>query len=443
MSLSAGVGVAGAEHRDRTRYVWLVLVLSTLAFFGLCALLASAVFGFLSSVTEPQTARLELRKGTQLTVQRLGGNEASLITSSTVLNEGDRTTTGADSEGFIELFGTDITLRTYFSTTVTLDTLRTSRFFQNLREMRVTLHGGTLVVATGAPSAFTAENYVVATDDGDVLIPNESRVRIYKDSRGSGTTVVVETGTVTVFSQGNRVDLGADRMVTADGEGSFSAVTSAVEELISNGNFIDPWTRLADTVENGGLGIAAWSPFREPPGTDARLNPIQVITETVGSSLTYLVDLRRDGPTDQYGRIGIRQEINRPVDYLQRIELRAAIRVVQQPDVIGGPSGNIYPLTIRVNFTDAQGEPGEWVRSFYYWQESHLTSADTRAIRVEQNRWTTVENIKDDPDRSDSYTLKPNIDQPGKDPDIINSIEIYGYGPQFNSSINSISLFGN
>ena len=432
MSATAGAGVAGAGHRDRGRYVWLVLVLSTIAFFALCGLFGTTVFGFLTSVTEPQTGRLELRKGTQLTVQRLGSDASLLITSTTELNEGDRTTTGADSEGFIELFGRDITLRTYFSTTVTLDTLRTSRFFQNLRQMRVTLHSGTIVVATGAPSDYTDENYVVATGDGDVVVPSQSRIRVYKDSRGIGTTVVVEEGTATVFSKGNRIDIGADKMVTADGEGGFSAVTSAFEELASNGNFIDPWTREADRIERGGLDIAAWTPFREPVGgPDARQNRIEVITESVGSSINYLVDLKRTGPSEQFGRLGIRQEINRPVDYLQRIELTAVIRVVQQPSVVGGQSGDVYPLTIRLNYTDAQGRSRNWVRSFYYGQEPGVDVNSPEVERVEQNRWTTV-----------TYTLKPSADQPGDEPDIINSIEIYGYGPQFNSSINSISLSG-
>ena len=432
MSASATVDLAGSGHRARARYVWVVLALSTLAFFGLCALAGNTIFGFLTSVTERQTARLELRKGAQLTLQRSGSNASVVVADEAVLDEGDRTTTGADSEGYIDLFGGDITVYTYFSTTVSIDRLRTSRFFQNLREMRLTLNSGTVVVATGAPSDYTDENYVVATEDGDVVIPSQSRIRVYKDARGQGTTVVVEQGTATVFSKGNRIDIDAGRMVSTNGEGSFSAVSSAFEDLISNGNFIDPWTREADRVEHGGLDIAAWTTIRESAGgTDTRSNSIVVITEVVGSSINYLVDLKRQGPSDQYGTLGIRQEINRPVDYLQTIELSAVIRVVQQSNIIGGPGGDVYPLTIRVNYTDAQGRPQPWVRSFYYGQDSDAEDDPPEVKRVEQNRWTTV-----------TYTLKPNADQPGVEPDIINSIEIYGYGPQFNSSINSISLSG-
>src|SRR3712207_2930005 len=151
MSVSAGVEVAGTRRRDRGRYVWLVLVLSTVAFFALCGLLGTGIFGFLTSITVPQTGVLELRKGTQLTVQRLGTSAPVFVADKAVLNEGDLTTTGPDSEGYVDLFEGDITVRTYFSTSVTLDTLRTSRFFQNLRQMRLTLETGTVVVATGAP----------------------------------------------------------------------------------------------------------------------------------------------------------------------------------------------------------------------------------------------------------------------------------------------------
>ena len=434
MGVGAGAGVAGARSRDRERYVWIVLALSTLAFFALCGLAGNTVFAFLTSVTERQTARLELRKGAQLTLQRLGNSASEVVADTAVLDEGDRTTTGPDSEGYIDLFEGDITVYTYFSTTVTVDRLRSSRFFQNLREMRLFLNQGTVVVATGAPSEYTDEDYVVATEDGDVIIPSQSRIRVYKDVRGDGTTVVVEQGSAALFSKGSRLDLGAGRMVTIDAGGGFSAVSSAFEDLISNGNFIDPWTREADRVENGGLDIAAWTTIREPQGgADTRLNPIVVITEVVGSSVNYLVDLKRQGPTEQYGRLGIRQEINRPVDYLQRIELTAVIRVVQQPGIIGGPVGNVYPLTIQVNYTDAQGRSDSpWVHHFYYGQDADVEDESQDVTRVEQNRWTTV-----------TFTLKPNAGQPGLEPDIINSIEIYGYGPPpFNSSINSISLTG-
>lgn len=447
MSVRAGAGVATARRVDRARYVWLVLVLSTLAFFTLCGLLGMAVLGFLSGVTEPQRGTLELRKGTQLTVQRLGTNPSVVVEQKAALNEGDRTTTGPDSEAYLDLFDGDITVRTYFSTTITLDTLRTSRFFQNRREMRLTLNTGTVVVATGSPSDYSDENYVVATEDGDVLIPSQSRVRVHKNAVDLGTTVVVEEGTATVFSRGSRMDLGANRMVTALAEGGFSSVTTAFEELIRNGNFIDPWTGGAERKEEGGLGIAAWMPIRETASAlEPGLNRIEVITETIGSGTNYLVDFRREGTTDQYGRLGIRQEINRPVDYLHTIELSARIRVVQQPEVIGGSVGDVYPLTIRVNYTDAQGRVGHWVRSFYYGQEVPGENEATGVERVEQNLWTAVPKTTGEAEEVQRqqmiYTLKPNPEQPGNEPDIITSIEIFGYGPEFNSSINSISLTG-
>jgi hypothetical protein len=410
-----------------------------MAFFGLCALLGSGVFGFLTSITERQIGLLEPRKGTQLTVQRAGTTAPVLVAEKAELNEGDMTSTGPDSEAYIDLFQGDITVRSYFSTTITLERLRTSKFFQTLREMRLTLNTGTVVVATGVPSAFTDENYVVATDDGDVLIPSQSRVRVHRAPDEPGTTIVVEEGTAQIFSQGHRLDLGANRMVTAQGEGGFSAVSTAFEELIQNGSFLDPWTGGAEMKEQGGLGIAAWLPIREPANADPRLNRIEVISETIGSGTNYLIDLRRQGPVSQYGRLGIRQEINRPVDYLERIELRASIRVVQQPEVIGGPAGDIYPLTIRVNYTDGQGRPRSWVRSFYYGQDSDPASDSPAVERVEQNRWTSVPPAADG---TVSYTLKPIAETQADEPDIINSIEIYGYGPQFNSSINSISLSG-
>lgn len=438
VNAEAGPGVTLTRPRDRSRHVWVVLVLSTLGFFSLCGLAGTSLYGYLSGVTVPQEGSVELLKGSQLTVQRRGDTASVLITSTTTLQEGDQARTGADSEAFIELFDKRITLRTYFDTSLTLDTLRTSRFFEDRREMRVTLHGGTVIVATGPPSDFTDENYGIVTPDGLVLIPPQSRVRVSKASDTASTSVVVEQGRASVFWRGERRDLATGRMIILDVAAEPGPDVPALDELVSNGSFKDAPTREADLVENGGLGIAAWTPIREPgSGSELFTNLVEIATDEVPPNVIYFANFQREGPTNQYGRLGIRQEINRPVDYLETIELNATVRVVQQSEVIGGPTGDIYPLTIKVEYTDAEGKPRTWVRSFYYGDGPDGAEDSGDVLRVEQNRWQSLESLS----KENKGILKPAAPGAGQ-PDIINAIEIYGKGPLFNSSINNISITG-
>lgn len=428
VNAEAGGNVTLVRRRDRSRHVWVVLVLSTLGFFALCGLVGTGLYGYLSNITVPQAGRVELLKGSQLTVQRRGNPASVLITSTTELQEGDKASTGSDSEAFIELFDKNITLRTYFDTSLTLDTLRTNRFFEDRREMRVTLHAGTVIVATGTTTGFTDESYGVVTPDGLVLVPPQSRVRVTKPSDTTSTTVVVEQGRASVFWRGERRDLRSDRMITLDVAAEPGPDVPALDELVSNGSFKEEPTRDADRVEYGGLGTAAWVPVRDlGGGLEQNSNRIEIARDEVPPNVIYFANFQREGPTTLYGRLGIRQEINRPVDYLETIVLRALVRVVQQPQVIGGPAGDIYPLTIKVEYTDGEGKPRTWVRSFFY---GSAGEDSPQVQRVPQNRWEQVE-----------VNLKPA--EPGEgQPDIINAIEVYGYGPFFNSSINNISISG-
>ncbi len=429
MSVRATTGTTQIRRRDRARRVWIALFLSTVGFLGLCGFVATALYGYLSSVTVPQTATLELRQGTQLTVQRHGLTTSELVTGTTRLREGDQARTGPDSEGFIQLFGSDITVATYFSTSLRLTTLRTSRFFQNNRRMQIDLDSGTVVVATGNSGDYNDESYIISTSDADVSVGRGSKVRVRADGPGVGMSAVVDLGTATVFSKGRRVDLTAGQMAFVDEMGALSGPAPASENLIANGDFTDPPTREADKVQNGGLGTAVWEPFREEvSGDDPTLSSVLVLSETVNGPTVYAVafvrEAAKDTPQQHYARLGIHQEINQPVSYLSSIVLKATVRVITQSNVGSGPLGNVYPLTIKVNYTNTERKPASWSRNFYYVEG---TPKKSDAGQLRQARWA-----------GSQFTLKSK--DVGLDIAVIDSIEIYGYGTEFQSWITGISM---
>ncbi len=441
------IGVRVEDSR-RSRQVWLVLVLCNMLFFALCVAGAISIYNFLSTITVPQTASLEPRHGTQLAVLRKGSRVPELATGRTELHEGDTALSGQDSEGFIQLFEGTSTIQTYFSTTLRIDSLRVTRFFQNVKQARLHLDTGTVVWATGGLGDYASAEYIITSDEAEITIPNDSkvRVRVEKDEANRKTTyAIVDYGSAVMLSRGRRIELNPETMAWVGPDGQPQGPVQAEEELIRNGTFNEPPTSGAEMKDNGGLDTAAWLPVRDPSSDVVfKLSTISVVSETLpglGSIDAAVICLRdencpgadhggnagdrSDSDDGRYGRVGIRQDINQPVEFFNSIELKVAVKVVRQSLPAGGPQGNLFPLTIRVVYSDTEGNVHEWKHSFYYLAaEKSLPNA----TRVSPGSWLPEQ----------QFTIKSA--EVGRDVAVINSIEIYGYGQQFQSWVTGVSM---
>src|SRR5439155_19289794 len=63
------------------------------------------------------------------------------------------------------------------------------------------------------------------------------------------------------------------------------------------------------------------------------------------------------------------------------------VKVVAQTAPIGGPQGEVYPLTIRVLYTDSKGKQQAWKHSFY-WAPQAVDLHFSGASPVSQGAWT-------------------------------------------------------
>ena len=136
--------------------------------------------------------------------------------------------------------------------------------------------------------------------------------------------------------------------------------------------------------------------------------------------------------------------------FLNRVELRARVKVVSQTEPVSGPRGDVFPLTIRIIYTDLNGKQQEWRRSFYW---SPTDRNISNAAAVPQGAWQTLEELelRDQAAKSNSgktggqrkdylnFVLKGTVKGPegdttvGQDVSVINAIEIYGIGTSFQS----------
>ena len=430
MGVQASADMSGASVLRRSRSVWTVLTLTALAFLVSCGSLGLWLTSTLSSVTTPHSASLEARTGSQLSVLRSRAVAPELVTKETTLNEGDEVQTSSNGGAFLQLFDGS-TIQTYFDTKLRIERLRTSKFFQNLKEASIVVNSGTVVVVTADLGGYSSAHYIIATDSGVVEpdVKSKVRLRVEGTSSGKSTTVFLDYGSARLLAHGKQIQLTPGTMASVDSDGTLSVPSPIEEELLRNGNFTEGPTSGAELVENGGLGTAGWLPIHaQPADTITEPGVTEVATETIGTSgpVLYAIKLKREGTGDKYALVGIRQEVNQPVEFLGEIELKATVKIIGQSLTAGGPQGNLYPLTIKVMYTDSEQKQHEWVQSFYYLGPD---TAPPRTTRVSQGTWAQPH-----------FTLKSIKGGIGTDMAVINAIEVYGFGRQFQSWATDLSI---
>ena len=429
--MASGVRVehSGSTAAQRARLVWGVLAATSVAFLFLCMMGLMAISSFVNSDTVAMEARIEPLRGSQLAVLRRNSLVPELITSTTRIAEGDVATTGDDSSAFLQLFDGS-TIQTYFSTTLEIETLRTGRYKQDMKEIGVNLRSGTEIMVTADPGTFTQALYQISTETADISLASNTKARVRIEPVGGSeeTTVVVEYGEALLLANGATVRVTPGRMSSVTGKNRPTDAEPSEEELIRNGHFTDDPTSGAELLENGGLGTAAWLPVRE--GTDVTLDDPGTVTlvaeELPGLGSLKEVKFERNGQGDHFMKVGIRQEVNRPATYFNSIELFATVKVDRQTTPIGGPQGNLYPLTIRVIYADSEGVEHNWQQQFFFVEGQPDPEVSGQ---IEQGIWWAPK-VK--------YVLKS--PQEVRDIAVIRAVEVFAYGSEFQSWITGISM---
>src|SRR6476646_3412268 len=196
------------SYVGRTRGIWSVLALSMTLFCAVCAVAGSGVYGFLTSLTRPEHARVELVRGTQLSVVPHGQLTSQAVSRDVTVSEGDEIHTGEDTEANVDLFDYS-TLLLSFGSVARLDSLHTGRFFGSKKEIAVYMPVGTALFSTADTNGDSAANYNISTDQADVQVASDSTVRVpVVETDGKPTTVVAATiGSAVVTSNGKQVQL--------------------------------------------------------------------------------------------------------------------------------------------------------------------------------------------------------------------------------------------
>ena len=461
--MAAGVGTQSTNtYARRVRGVWAVLALAMTLFCAICAVAGTGFYGFLNSLTRPEHARVQLVRGTQLSVVRSGQVRPETINREATVTEGDEILTGPDTEANIDLFDGSTVLLS-FNTHVLLNNLHTGRFFGGAKEIALFMRSGTALLSTADLNGYSSAGYLVTTDQAEMRAEPNTTVRVHiAESSDKRTTVAAVTiGGATLTSGGKQARLSTGFQATAAADTPPTDPEPEVQELVRNGDFTQPSTSKAEV-----LGTAAWQPIIERSGDEETgKGTVAIVTENVGdlSVRAARIDRQAGNPGDGkptsrqdivYGKVGLRQEINTSVSYFHLIELSATVKVVAQTEPVGGPQEDVYPLTIRVLYTDSNNKAQEWWHSFYYCPGGHGECKHENATDVPLGQYVTpdeplvVKRIGSAPTGGTPTPTPPPSGGPTPTPlpdvgpgiAVIDAIEVYGIGNQFQSWITHISL---
>lgn len=429
---------------ERSRQVWIVLTACLLAFVALCTMSIFGVTSFVSGFTVAQSAHLEPYAGSNMILIRHGTVEEVKVSTPIQLQEGDSVKTegtgSTGDRGLVRLFD-ESTVNLSFNSQITLDTLRTNDFGRSL-DVRFTLNRGSLQVNRGQQQADTNTHYVVATELAEVEISAGSKVRFNIEEIEDRTIQVeVVSGSARFRSKGETILLGPSQMAWVSYRNVPQGPLVAETNLIANGNFVDGPTTSSEYIEEGGLGIAGWYPIRDEGSI-----PVPRGSITITSELDRPVArIQYEANPNQYARVGMSQQIQKSTEFYSTIELSATVKLVRQQDSGRGALNDLYPLTIRVYYSDSDGDPHRWEVSFYYGDEDEVLT-DTFKVKLPVGKWETTDEIREirvaaAQGNADLAQINAQLFKlPPQDVYYVQSMEVFGSGTSFESWITNISL---
>ncbi|HMA36294.1 MAG TPA: hypothetical protein VKY74_17690 [Chloroflexia bacterium] len=352
-----------AIDRRYHRIAWLALGLGLIVFCVLCGGGIYTAWKYAQQPNVAHTATVELEHGSKLELRRAGQKAWVLIGKSQTVSEGDEIRTGPDTDALITLFDQS-TIHLDYSTTVSLTIMRSTRFLTHIKDIRVEPASGSIVVAAAALADEESMKFYVTSVDGQIFVrvPATAVVRVeVPDPPGETLRMRVTTvaGSAALrVPPGPWQNLPLDRMFQVAADNTLRGPDPAITDLVKNPRFKAASTSDDELADNWVLTLPAVNPG--DPQIDARR-----VSENQGGSPVYSARFTRSEPVlDRFPRepatASIKQVIDRPVGLYQAINVTATVNVDSQYK----PAQD-YPLTLRVSYEDAQGQPGIWERSLY------------------------------------------------------------------------------
>jgi len=411
------------------RLAWAVIAGGFVAF---CLVVGGGLWAgfnyYVAQPNDPHKATVQRAHGTKLEVRHAGQKTAASVTDRTDLVEGDTVQTDGSTDALITLFDRS-TIQLSYNSSLTLQRMRSSRFQMHAKYFKLALNSGQIRIASYVKEPYDEMKMLVNTADDAVSVsldPDSVAVINVADPPAAGVRLTASTagGTIYVKGSGPWQGVNTGAMVRVPVTGGPPAVMPAANELIANGNF-------KQSSENPNSVAAGWRTIFTPAPPITAPVVITVSQQASGAPVPF-VRIKRDslalGPPKDAVEVRLRQEINQPVGYYQKLDCTVRAQIIDQTFV--GPG--IYPLTVRVTYEDADGKEGFWNHSFYAQSPVQPFPPGSVATALERGDWS--------PDGGLDAQYRWDLMQQSPRPARITAVELIVTGYSFNVSATNISL---
>lgn len=397
-------------RRNPERMAWLVILGAFVAFLLLCATVPLGIRYYLQHATSPQTAMLEVIGGT-IGVRERGAPAPIAVTTSVRLSEGSTLETYENSRGILNFYDGSTAIL-FPSTQIKLSKMHVSTFPWGVEP--ITLHidetrgrlrlGAAALVPQGNSAAPTREFLISTPQLTALLVEGSYVVEVQTDA----SQVIVNDGSAAVTAQGRTVQVGRQqRTVATQGQPPLLPL-SAAQDIIVNGDFIDPLPRGWDDLRDTGPAVISPGEAKEVLLGDRQALHIVRANSQQTSAIT-----------------GVVQQFGKEVSDYRSMRLMADIRLHNQSLSGGGMLSSEYPLILRLKYRDQYGSEGEWVQGFYY--QNTTNNPTTNGRQIPQDVWYPFE--------SDNL-----FDLAVPRPFLITSLQVYASGWDYDSYVSGIRL---
>ncbi|HQX75814.1 MAG TPA: hypothetical protein PL074_05850, partial [Thermoflexales bacterium] len=337
------------------RTAWIALLL---AFFTCCALAVGVPAGIssvINTATVPAQINIKLQSG--LVLAQNPGEKSGVVTQQgTNLDEG--ATLEADqslpTQALLTVSAPDaadalVDVQLYSGAKAIVTRARLPRFNISASgyEVVITLLSGRITVKTQQPANRTLRVVVrTALASADLSEGNYTFEALADETR-----VLARDGAASVYalSDPSRVVVAQAGQRTAVGavDGLRGVLTSGVN-LLSNSHFTEPLS-------------PAWQSYAERSNQSDVLGVVQSINQ--GSTTALLID--RSGTSLNWGRTGVRQDVNVDVAGRSSLQVRVEFSILFQELTVCGSRGSECPFMVTIGYRDQNNIDREWTQGFY------------------------------------------------------------------------------
>jgi hypothetical protein len=137
------------------------------------------------------------------------------------------------------------------------------------------------------------------------------------------------------------------------------------------------------------------------------------------------IEFSRGSEHDDHWETGLQQRIGQSVRIYSSLSFTADIRIDAQQPPGGGRDLTEFPLIIKINYIDVQGQPREWWHGFFVLEDPGAPIPPERATRVARGEWERIQ--------LDLRNLTPLPTQ-------ISSVLVYSSGHSYRTFVTNLSL---